>query len=131
MSFKTLAKNLDIKMTASPAEKNPYPSMDEMPKGSKHWRCRFTYRGHCMTVYYSMGPALRRTPKVGEVLRSVIDEAFIGDTYSYTDFCWGLGYDDDAKTKQIYQSVLKLRNKAYKLFGAETMETLQKELIEV
>jgi len=83
-----------------------------------HWRCRLTYEGRSMTLYYSMGSGHgSNEPGAMEVLGSLFMDASSASE-SFEDFCANCGYDTDSRTaEKIYKACTSISIRLRKLLG--------------
>lgn len=119
-----------LTMTAEPAQANPH--MDDMPKGSGHWRVTIRKadgRGEIVTPY-SMGPAHRtEPPKLDGVLESLSSDWSAVDGASFEEWAGDLGYDTDSrKAERIYRVCLESANVARGVLGPDVMMELLRDV---
>lgn len=75
-----------ITMTAEWADSNPH--MDDMPRGSSHWKCILKCGRRQMTVPFSQGPAVAQEPTIEDVLSCLaLDAAGYEIAQSFEDWC--------------------------------------------
>lgn len=72
-STQVFAEKYGIEMEPVLTDHNP--NMDEMPEGTRHWRCTFRGIETDFEVIFSMGPALEREPSAAEVLDALASDA--------------------------------------------------------
>ena len=98
-------------------DKRPDGLLDDMPKGSNHWKTVISHKRHKMTVYFSQGPAICHDPSCEDVLNCCASDAQ-SCADSFEDFCGNMGYDTDSrKAEKIFKACQKMRDSLDRLLG--------------
>lgn len=106
------------------------PNIDDMPRGSTHYRCKLQRRvdgkRRQLTTYFSMGPALCEDPDAASVLYCLAsDSSCVENCNDFEDFASDLGYDPDSrKAEKIYKACVRQSKKLKQFLGDSAFEDL-------
>jgi len=113
-----------VKVTSELTDANP--NMDDMPKGSAHWRVTLRFGRSRMSFHYSQGPAVVEEPEVADLLDCcAMDAACYENARNFEDFCAELGYDTDSRrAERVYKVCGRQAASLKRMLGDEAYETL-------
>jgi len=88
-----------LRMTVSPAARNPNAADDEWARDADHWRCTIMCGRARMIVHFSKGSGHHGEPaELPEVLDSLaMDAAGIVNARDFADWCAEYSYDTDSR----------------------------------
>lgn len=83
------------------------PNMNDMPRGSRHFKVTLGRGRKRMTLYWSQGPAIEREPDAESIMECLEMDASTADSCgSFDDWCAELGFDADSrKAEALYRRV--------------------------
>jgi hypothetical protein len=131
ISIKAFIKANGIRMAYRSTDRNPHMAYDESQSVMNHYRCRLRCGERTMDVYYSMGVAHTRPPKVWDVLDCLASDASgYMHARGFGDWCAEYGYDEDSrKAKRTYDAIGRQADRLMELLGGyDTLVSLLNEV---
>ena len=126
ISLASFAAQTGIQMLAEWVASRPKRHASEQWDGSTHYRCVFRWEGRRMTVYFSMGSALRNPPTIEDVLDCLASDASgYENSQGFEDWASEYGYDTDSRAaERIYRAVGQETRKLQAFLGSDAYEQL-------
>src|SRR5262249_40492194 len=120
------AERYHVKLESELIEARPDKLMDDMPRGSAHWKCVLRCGPRRMTFYYSQGPAVVGEPKIACVLDNLAsDAAGFENAPTFQEWAPEYGYDADSrKAERIYNAVERQAGQLRALLGQDAYKQL-------
>ena len=102
------------------------PNMEDMVKGSLHYRVTLKMKRRRMTVPFSMGPAHKDGPTVEDVLMCLMSDAqSVAYGQTFEDWAGELGYDKDRrKAERTFKAVTKQYTALERFLGVTMLREL-------
>ena len=117
MNMGDFIKKHDVRMACEWEHERPDYLMDDMPRGSNHYRCTISANGHRYTMHWSQGPAITDEPDAADVLDALASDASNTEA-GFENFAAEYGYDEDSrKAERIYRACVGVRKALFRLFG--------------
>lgn len=105
-------------LTSTRCQTRPDGMAANFSAGATYWRCTLTHKGKRMSVYYSMGSALKGSPDAKYVLESLFMDAQTPD--AFPAFCSEFGYDEDSrKAEATWKACRSIGIRLQKLLGRD------------
>ena len=124
-TLEQLIEDYKVSMTVAKIDQRPDGLMDDMPTGSRHYRCVIRRGRGRMTVNWSQGPAIVSQPTVADVLACVVDDTRDIDQ-PFDSWAGDIGFNPDSrKAERIFRACQRQGRALARLFSADEVELMQ------
>ncbi len=123
-TIKQFCRSHHITAQAELVESNP--NMDNMPRGSRHWKVVLRRPGHQMTVLFSTGPGFGGAPNAEDLMDCLgSDAAGYENVQGFEEWAGDFGYDTNSReAEKTYQTVKSQTTKLYKFLPVNAYDKL-------